>query len=73
MMPALRLIEARMWASEGVGGVWCWAGRAVAAIELVCALGEMSDAGDCADIRLCGVIPGRNDLRSRTMTPEAMK
>lgn len=51
-----RLIEARIWASVGVGGEWCWMGYVVAS-ELTCALGEMSDTGDWDDIRLGGAIP----------------
>lgn len=42
------------------------------ATELACALGERSDAGDCADIRLGGAIPGsgENGGSWTTMEPE---
>lgn len=41
------------------------------ASELACALGERSDAGDCADIRLDGAIPGSaNGGGSRATNPK---
>lgn len=41
------------------------------AATLICALGETSDVGDCADIRLSGVIPSEmTDKRRQRQRPE---
>ena len=70
ILPSQR-IEARIWASVGVGGDWLWYGYAVAT-ELACALGERSDAGDWVDIRLDGAIPSEMTDLSRIDAPEAI-
>lgn len=63
-------MEARIWASEGVGG-WRGCDECVTEIELARALGERSDAGDCADIRLDGAIPGSENGASVNNDEEA--